>query len=408
MSYINDFLSSEEVQASIKSGNDWIYKDWITYPNKDTVVIDYIKIYYFLPTPELNQEMILRNYQRPDNDDFAEVPGIYSDPEHTVRLSISNYSLIHPYYANGINQYISEIVEKRKFVVLKVFYEPVDEFMKHGIKLIKNLGYDEDQCVILSGTGHRYENKIENFYNSNNKKIILYHCVNYHGWYDMLLKDNIDFFSMHCDKHFLCLSRRASIDRAKLVREMLFNFNENSIISFGFKHPKPNGRITGRCKNIIYPFNYPIYPENNHQYIHHAPPSENFYKCLINLVIESMVNHMHITEKTWKAFAWHQIPIFFGPVKIVHTLRELGFDLFDDILENHYYDQEQVTDKRIISIIRILKNFKRKYPTTDDLNKLRKEIFPRLEKNASLISYYASKESDISHMCRGTFLDDYT
>lgn len=381
MSYISDFLSSEEVQASIKSGNDWIYKDWITYPTKDIVVIDYIKIYYFLSTPEL------------DNQIKEQYPNSYP-----------NEYFLHPIFAHKINEYISESVEKRKFIVLKIFYEPMlPEFIHYATKLIHDLGYDQDNCLILAGIGI----EVNKLYKT---KIIPYHCMNYYNWYNNLFNSNVDFSTIKCTKHFLCLARRASVDRAKLIREMLFNFNKDSIISFAFKEidSKPAAVIHDKCKNIIRPFSLPILPKNDAKYFHHASPDYYFYECLINLVAESIPSHMHISEKTWKAFAWHQIPIFFGPVKIVHTLKELGFDLFDDILENHYYDNEYDNDKRIMSIIRILKNFKRKYPTTDALNKLRKEIFPRLEKNASLISYYASKESDIFHMCRSTFLDDYT
>jgi hypothetical protein len=81
---------------------------------------------------------------------------------------------------------------------------------------------------------------------------------------------------------------------------------------------------------------------------------------LINLVMESGYNSTSVlvpdsmdmfmplseswdrrffTEKTEKAFRYHQIPILVAPAGYVEYLRNLGYDVFDDFI-NHSYDVE--------------------------------------------------------------------
>jgi hypothetical protein len=73
---------------------------------------------------------------------------------------------------------------------------------------------------------------------------------------------------------------------------------------------------------------------------------DNFYRlgnvygtCAVNIVTETIYDNVTgiITEKTMLAMASRQIPIIIGYRGIVQHLRELGFDMFDDIV-NHSYD----------------------------------------------------------------------
>lgn len=50
-----------------------------------------------------------------------------------------------------------------------------------------------------------------------------------------------------------------------------------------------------------------------------------------------------MTEKSMKPFYNLQLPIIFGYTGIVNDLRELGFDMFDDVI-NHSYDKLKVSD----------------------------------------------------------------
>jgi len=56
-------------------------------------------------------------------------------------------------------------------------------------------------------------------------------------------------------------------------------------------------------------------------------------------------DRVFFTEKTAKAFLMNQIPLFIAAPGMVQVLRELGFDMFDDIV-NHNYDKEDNIYKR--------------------------------------------------------------
>jgi len=58
---------------------------------------------------------------------------------------------------------------------------------------------------------------------------------------------------------------------------------------------------------------------------------------LFHIVAETSVELSIVSEKTYKVFNAGQIPILCGPTGAIQHLRNLGFDVFDDII-NHDYD----------------------------------------------------------------------
>lgn len=140
------------------------------------------------------------------------------------------------------------------------------------------------------------------------------------------------------------------------------------------------------------------------------------YDAVINVVLESSMNHqtsnLHpslsyfggwdsnfFTEKTAKAFNCMQLPLFIAPYQYVNKLRELGFDLFDDIID-HSYDNIKSNDARICMVAMQLKELiskekfesivsnytsleKRLQSNRDNIARVRevyyKEFFDRLE-----------------------------
>ena len=91
-----------------------------------------------------------------------------------------------------------------------------------------------------------------------------------------------------------------------------------------------------------------------------------------------------LTEKTFKAFAWHQVPIFVATLGHVDLVRGLGFDLFEDIIDHSYETCDDAYLYRMKIFLQLAK-FLKKYPTVDDWNKLRKDIWPRLVANHELL-----------------------
>lgn len=60
-------------------------------------------------------------------------------------------------------------------------------------------------------------------------------------------------------------------------------------------------------------------------------------------------SNIFVTEKTMKAFAYYQIPIFLASKGYVAEIRKLGFDLFDDII-NHTYDDIKDPCQRLVAV----------------------------------------------------------
>jgi hypothetical protein len=96
----------------------------------------------------------------------------------------------------------------------------------------------------------------------------------------------------------------------------------------------------------------------------------------IHLVTETtVVPNIFITEKTWKPIASGMLFLIFGNCGTVDHLRELGVDVFDDIIDHKYYDNQ--SDWRIrLECIHTLVD----YLVNQDLEKIYKAThYRRLE-----------------------------
>jgi hypothetical protein len=74
-----------------------------------------------------------------------------------------------------------------------------------------------------------------------------------------------------------------------------------------------------------------------------------YHNKILNVVTENVsgfdsdcshYNTVTFTEKAWIPLKLHQIPLYISLPGYVSTIRDLGFDVFDDIV-NHSYDMEQ-------------------------------------------------------------------
>jgi hypothetical protein len=75
---------------------------------------------------------------------------------------------------------------------------------------------------------------------------------------------------------------------------------------------------------------------------------ECFYNSYVNFITETTASNsvVFISEKTFKAFRSGQFPLWLSGPHTVKYLRDLGFDVFDDIID-HSYDNESNLKKRI-------------------------------------------------------------
>jgi hypothetical protein len=119
-----------------------------------------------------------------------------------------------------------------------------------------------------------------------------------------------------------CLNGRTCIHRRKAAK--ILQHWHNGILSFGTSISLPNWDYSNYrgCEN-----------------------DENFIKlqyvyqtCSVNIVTETIYDYAPgiISEKTLMAFAAKQIPLLIGHQGIIQDCRELGFDMFDDVLDNSF------------------------------------------------------------------------
>jgi hypothetical protein len=227
-------------------------------------------------------------------------------------------------------------------------------------------------------------------------EIIYTRLCNQRDWYDLLQKENIDWKNINVDQYFLSLARIPKIPRARMMKLLLDHIPQHLKCSFGIINDtafgnsivqiKTTRRNYENCRALMHPHDIPIIIDQHEtdtieSTIH--PPNYEMYTCLCNLIMETTIDHMFITEKTYKAFAWHQIPIWWAGVGTVDEIRKLGFDTFDDLMYGHEYDIEKHPNVRMHKILKTVKKFINDNP---DINLLRQSIWSRLEANNKRLS----------------------
>jgi len=179
--------------------------------------------------------------------------------------------------------------------------------------------------------------------------------VNSEGWFDKL--QNFPR-PLETDCNFVCLMRRPSLTRATLASKLL-NAGLNIRLSFGgMCHPWELTEYQKFFPEQLLPLliDGPLIREsdNNREHDVTSPLIRN---CAVNIIAESgeqLPNNTwkghFITEKTFKAFALMQFPIWMAVPGLVAQIRNLGFDLFDDIID-HSYDNIGDFDQRSNAVV---------------------------------------------------------
>jgi hypothetical protein len=83
-----------------------------------------------------------------------------------------------------------------------------------------------------------------------------------------------------------------------------------------------------------------------------------------------------MTEKSFKCFVMHQIPVWLAPYYSVSCYRNLGFDVFDDLID-HSYDLEPDPTQRI----KLVADQVERLCDLTNLDNLRQKLLPRFLKN---------------------------
>ena len=212
-------------------------------------------------------------------------------------------------------------------------------------------------------------------------------------FYSNLIQRNINWLDIEIDIPIISLVGRPTVQRATITKKLADLCQDKIRISFGNLTNTPiNSEESGTYANILDPYPFPFlqhtddkfeqYPLDMQDYVGY-----NLFQSLVAIVHESHDfnnENIQLSEKSFKHFAWHQIPIFNASKGHIEVVRSLGFDLFDDIID-HSYDVAPNSHLQELRILNVVAKFLKDYPTLEDVNKLRKHIFPRLQANNELL-----------------------
>lgn len=250
--------------------------------------------------------------------------------------------------------------------------EAINTFKKYDFRVLFN-------AHITVPLPYKYETFVDHF---------SAHC----GFVQYNQRLDVDWENLIPMKSFISLNRRASEGRCKLAKKLLDTFDHNTFLISCGSQPDPFLEDKKNLAHIIHPYTFPILLDGETEGIddQHRHSDTNWFACFINVVTESSNQtdddswtEIFITEKSLKAFLYRQIPIFWAVPGTVELLRNIGFDVYDDIID-HSYDNIQDPDVRLNTVVDTLKNFIDNH-TLSDMNNLRKQLWSRINKNVELL-----------------------
>ena len=104
-----------------------------------------------------------------------------------------------------------------------------------------------------------------------------------------------------------------------------------------------------------------------------------YQTCYIDYLPESRTENTFVSEKTWKPIFSGQLFLILGPVGIIGYLRDIGVDVFDDIVD-HSYDQEPDLETKIGMLMTAITNL-----LAQDLDQVWQDTLHRRQKNLDLV-----------------------
>lgn len=194
-----------------------------------------------------------------------------------------------------------------------------------------------------------------------NSVLITGHMINHCGYLDHVRSLNITWDTLSRRSLLVCLLRRPSATRHQICKHILTYYQKfNPVISYG---SMLNYQYFDTDLNCTVPilFDGP----NSQGDSYHLLDDARVFESLINVVAETsdQTNHngdfgydtLFVTEKTFKAFAWYQIPVWIAVPGLVDCVRRMGFDVFDDFVD-HSYDTIQDHQQRLTAALAALDN----------------------------------------------------
>ena len=241
----------------------------------------------------------------------------------------------------------------------------------------------KEEILIISGAYYQYEEV--------NNAMALDAAFNGNFPHNTIEKNLPDF-------HFVSLARQTKPHRiiatVEILKRNLEKYGNCSLGSGYNKNFDKNKKLIEMYCPPDYVDKFPLYIDGevlgNQQFDISHPLIKNSF---VNVIMESGFEIKNgwgcwqlpfITEKTMKSFVLGQIPIFIACRNTLQKIRELNFDLFDDIID-HSYDYELDPILRIKKAIDQLEKIT--HWTIEDCRKFKQENMFRFEKNFQTYLY---------------------
>lgn len=205
-------------------------------------------------------------------------------------------------------------------------------------------------------------------------EIIPYWNANDSDWFGRFQRGRPAQYDLATDRHLICLNRRQSAVRTQVVDWLIDNVDKSKMILSYESHHTLN---TERQRLLDGPVD---------QDRMHRPPPDSWLGAAIKLITEgneqgypNVPETVLVSEKTFKCFAWRQFPLWVSLPGTVQAVRDMGFDVFDDLFDGHTYDLVQDQDQRIKAVVKQVKAWT-KQPIWK-LQDLRQRHHRRLQRN---------------------------
>lgn len=194
--------------------------------------------------------------------------------------------------------------------------------------------------------------------------------------------------------HYVCLNRLHRWQRYELVSKLL----DLELSKYG--------KISYIETPHLYDPRFPIFLNQDLHHVDHAeriglcdifdldPQSGALFSIISETAYEPLpgqqyyANHPRpgFTEKTYKSLYAGQIPIFLAAQYSVRCWRDLGFDVFDDVID-HGYDNETDPKRRIDLVAAQIEKITKF--SLKDLTKIKQDLRRRLQANLDLFLHYS-------------------
>lgn len=187
-----------------------------------------------------------------------------------------------------------------------------------------------------------------------------------------------------------CLNRNPwlhkSLNFAKMSKQLWFN---DVKASFGvwYEHLLPTA-ITAELLDLItndeaeyiksiYPMPLALDGDDLRKFESNDCPT--YQQCYVDYAPESRYEYTFISEKTWKPIFSGQFFFVLGPCGIIDYLRNIGVDVFDDLID-HSYDQEPDLETKVELALASITQF-----LGNDVDRLWLATYHRRKKNLDLM-----------------------